>query len=123
MPYALIPDGYSLKQVTKLQKEAVNAKRRHDDFVAFLSNSNTPIVIGGLVAGFFAARTAATVIEELEKDLGALSDSTKETITDAVAKVEKEVISDPANWLEKKLTGAKAGIEEKLSGIGLAGLA
>ena len=123
MPYALIPDGYSLKKVTKLQKEAVNAKRRHDDFLALLNNNNTPIVVGGLVAGFFAARTAATVIEELEKDLGSLSDSTKEIITDAVAKVEKEVISDPANWLEKKLTGAKAGIEEKFAGIGLAGLA
>ena len=52
MPYALIPDGYSLKKVTELQKQAVNAKRRHDDVLAFLSNENTPLLIGsaGLVA-------------------------------------------------------------------------
>ena len=52
MPYALIPDGYSLKQVTKLQKQAVNEKRRHDNVVAFLSNETTPVLIGatGLIA-------------------------------------------------------------------------
>jgi hypothetical protein len=47
MPYALIPDGYSLKQVTKLQKKAVDDKRRHDNVVAFLSNDGTPALIGG----------------------------------------------------------------------------
>ena len=38
MPYALIPDGYSLKKVTKLQKQAVTDKRRHDNVVAFIEN-------------------------------------------------------------------------------------
>ena len=52
MPYALIPDGYSLKKVTKLQKQAVNEKRRHDDVVAFLNNPNTPLLMGG--AGLLA---------------------------------------------------------------------
>jgi hypothetical protein len=47
MPYALIPDGYSLKKVTKLQKQAVNDKRRHDDVLAFLSNDGTPALLGG----------------------------------------------------------------------------
>jgi len=46
MPYALIPDGYTLKKVTKLQKAAVNDKRRHDDVVAFLSNDGTPALLG-----------------------------------------------------------------------------
>ena len=52
MPYALIPDGYSLKKVTKLQKQAVNEKRRHDNVVAFLNNETTPVLIGatGLIA-------------------------------------------------------------------------
>ena len=52
MPFALIPDGFSLKKVTKLQEKAVKDKRRHDDVVAFLSNPNTPTLIGG--AGFLA---------------------------------------------------------------------
>ena len=47
MPYALIPDGYSLKKVTKLQEKAVNTKRRHDNSVALLSNPNTPIIAAG----------------------------------------------------------------------------
>ena len=46
MPYALIPEGFELKKVTKLQEEAVKAKRRHDDTVALLNNANTPLVVG-----------------------------------------------------------------------------
>ena len=38
MPFALIPDGYSLKKVTKLQEKAVNDKRRHDNVVTILNN-------------------------------------------------------------------------------------
>jgi len=45
--YALIPDGYTLEKVTKLQKQAVDAKRRHDNVEALLANPNTPLVLGG----------------------------------------------------------------------------
>ena len=47
MPYALIPDGYTLKKVTTAQEAAVHYKRRHDDVVAFLSNDGTPALLGG----------------------------------------------------------------------------
>ena len=47
MPYALIPDNYTLKKVTPAQEAAVHSKRRHDDVVAFLSNENTPPLLGG----------------------------------------------------------------------------
>jgi hypothetical protein len=53
MAYALIPDGYTLKKVTKLQKVAVNEKRRHDDVLAVLSNENAAlgaIALGGVLA-------------------------------------------------------------------------
>ena len=49
MPYAMIPDGYSIKKVTKLQKAAVSSKRRHDNMEALLANENTPLVVGGAV--------------------------------------------------------------------------
>jgi len=49
-------------QVTKLQAEAVSAKRRHDDVVALLNNPNTPIVVGGFIAGFFGVRLAESII-------------------------------------------------------------
>jgi len=87
MPYALIPDGYSLKKVTKAQKEAVDAKRRHDDVVALLNNPNTPVVIGGAVATFFGVRFASDVIEDLENKGVALTDDVKQKVRDTIDKV------------------------------------
>ena len=87
MPFALIPDGYSLKKVTKQQKEAVDAKRRHDDIVALLNNPNTPVVVGGAVATFFGVRFASDVITDLENKGVALTDDVKQKIRDTVDKV------------------------------------
>ena len=87
MPYALIPDGYSLKKVTKQQKEAVDAKRRHDDIVALLNNPNTPVVVGGAIATFFGVRFASDVITDLENKGVALTDDVKQKIRDTVDKV------------------------------------
>jgi hypothetical protein len=110
MPYALIPDGYTLKSVTKLQKQALTEKRRHDDVVALLNNENTPLVLGGLVAGFFAVQTSKSVITELEGLLGELSDDVKGAIETGVAKVEKELITDPKSWFERKIDIVKLGV-------------
>ena len=84
MAYALIPDGFALKKVTKAQKEAVNAKRRHDDVVAFLSNSNTPIVVGGLITAYLATNIAGGIIEDLEETVGPLAEKTKTAIQETV---------------------------------------
>ena len=46
MPYALIPEGFTLKKVTKAQEEALKDHRKHDDFKAFLSSGG-----GGLTMG------------------------------------------------------------------------
>ena len=110
MPYALIPDGYTLKSVTTLQKQALTEKRRHDDVVALLNNDNTPLVIGGLVAGFFAVQTSKSVIVELESLLGELGDDVKLAIETGVAKVEKELITDPKSWFERKIDIVKLGV-------------
>jgi len=112
MPYVMIPDGFSLKKVTRAQKEAVNAKRRHDDVLAILNNDNTPLVVGGLVAGFFAVQTTNSVIASLEERLGALSDEVKQAVEEGVAKVEKELVTDPKNWFERKLDRSKKRLEE-----------
>jgi len=83
MPYALIPDGYSLKQVTKLQKQAVNEKRRHDNVMAFLGNETTPVLIDatGLIA------VAPILLELYAQAAGeagvTLSEEQKETIKKA----------------------------------------
>ena len=97
MPYALIPDGYSLKKVTKLQEQAVNAKRRHDDVQAFIENENTPLVVGGLITAFFGVKLAEDIIADIESRLGALSDDVKEGIRETVnIKIQAPVITTPS---------------------------
>ena len=41
MPYALIPEGFTLKKVTKAEEDALKEHRRHEDFKAFLSSSGS----------------------------------------------------------------------------------
>ena len=79
MPYALIPDGYSLKKVTKLQKQAVNEKRRHDDVVAILNNENTPLVLAGVIA----AVAVPVISKQIAEDLGADESVIKESVATA----------------------------------------
>ena len=56
MAYVLIPDGFTLKKVTKAQKDAVDdyfgRERKGTYLEAFLSNETTPVLIGaaGLIA-------------------------------------------------------------------------
>jgi len=105
MAYVLVPEGYELQKATKGEVDAVNAKRRHDDVVALLSNTNTPLVLGGLVTAFLGAKLAGDIISDLEAKLGKLSDDTKEVVVNTVAKAEKEIITDPQNWVATQLTG------------------
>lgn len=83
MPYALIPDGYSLKKVTKLEKQAVNDKRRHDNVVAFLSNDGTPALIGGGALLALTPFIIDAVRESLEGEGIILTDEQKANIKTA----------------------------------------
>jgi len=95
--YALIPEGFTLKKVTKAQEEAVKAKRRHDDTVALLNNANTPLVVGGLITAFFGVKLAEDIITDIENRLGALSDDVKEGIRETVnIKIQAPVITTPS---------------------------
>jgi len=69
MPYALIPDGYTLEKITKAQETAVNAKRRHDDVLAFINNPELmkQIIITGVA--FLIAKEGKEALLDL-KDLG-----------------------------------------------------
>ena len=69
MPYALIPDGYSLKKVTKLQKQAVNDKRRHDNVKTFLDNETTPLLIGGTALAAVTPFLVNAILELLDDTL------------------------------------------------------
>ena len=84
MPYVIIPDGFTLKKVTKLQKQAVDAYFRHENTNTLLDNVNTPLVVGGLVTAFFGVKLADSIIADLENRLGALSDDVKQGIRDTI---------------------------------------
>jgi len=92
MPYALIPDGYTLKKVTKLQKQAVNDKRRHDDVVAFLSNDGTPALLGGTALLALTPFIIDTFKSALEVENIILSDEQKANLKKAF---EIGLISNP----------------------------
>jgi hypothetical protein len=66
MSYALIPDGYSLKKVTKAQKQAVNDKRRHDDVLAILNNPTTVPILATTAATLLAGVAIDRFIETID---------------------------------------------------------
>ena len=113
MPDALIPDGFTLKKVTKSQERAVNAKRRHDNMQTLLENPATiPVVassLGLLVGGVLVDR----ILKFLADEGVEVSKSTAEKTKDAV--VGAAFAITPQNLiLETTLFGAKvAGISKK----------
>ena len=84
MPDALIPDGFTLKKVTKSQERAVNAKRRHDNMQTLLENPATiPVVASSL--GLLAGGVLVDRILKFLADEGVeVSKSTAEKTKDAV---------------------------------------
>jgi len=68
MPYALIPEGFTLKKVTKLQEDAVKDHRRHEDFKTFLDNETTPLLIGGTMAVVFTPLLWALFLKLLKDE-------------------------------------------------------
>jgi len=72
MPYAMIPDGYSIKKVTELQAKAVNSKRRHDNMEALLANENTPVVVGAAMLPILTGVLLKLFWEAVEAEIGAL---------------------------------------------------
>ena len=111
MPYALIPDGYTLKKVTKLQKQAVNDKRRHDDVVAFLSNDGTPALLGSAALLALTPFIIDTFKSALEVENIILSDEQKDKLKTAF---EIALVSNPITG--PIVIGRKIGefIQEKI---------
>ena len=109
MAYALIPDGYTLKKVTKLQKQALDEKRTHDDTVSLLNNPNTPIVAGA------AALVVATpfIIDEVITALRAGGEEIKEESVSFV----KEKLPTGLALLTGLSQQSLAGLDAALKGI------
>ena len=74
MPFALIPDGFSLVKVTKAQEKAVSDKRRHDDVVALLNNPTTPTVVGAAIATILGVRFTEDLVAKLREEFGSFTE-------------------------------------------------
>ena len=84
MPYALIPEGFTLKKVTPAQQKAVEEKRGHDDMLAILNNPATTQLVALLGAGLSVAYFLPLFIAALEKKVGTLGDDFKSAINETV---------------------------------------
>jgi len=127
MPYALIPDGYTLKKVTPAQQDAVNSLRSHDDFKTVLANPATMQLIGVGAIGLATVHYLPAFIEALEERVGKLSDDFKEGINDTVnslnplnivreragLKSNEELIAE----LERRAAAKKKGTTPKAFGL------
>jgi hypothetical protein len=107
MAYALIPDGYTLKKVTKLEKQALDEKRTHDDAVALLNNPNTPLVVGAGVAGFFLVNFADEIVKKIKAAGVTITEEVEEVINDVIDEQKKKLIPDISlSSLEASLRGS-----------------
>ena len=99
MPYALVPEGYTLKKVTKQQQDAITSQRRHEDLKAALRNPNTPLVLGAVVV---IPALIAILLEVLEDEGVNINLDIKD----------KLVKLSPAYWLFKAAEfGTAKGVE------------
>ena len=84
MPFALIPDGYSLKKVTKLQKQAVSDKRRHDNVMKLLENPTTLPTLATLIGGALIAKAVDDTLDSLVDQGINIVDQTKDAVKTSV---------------------------------------
>ena len=103
MAYTLIPEGFTLKKVTKAEKDAVDEyfgrERRGTYLEELLGNPNTPLVAAGVI-----------LIPSLIAVLLAVLKDEVVSITDEI--VQKLVKLSPAYWLFKVAeTGTEKGLE------------
>jgi len=80
MPFALIPDGYSLKKVTKLQLKALSDKRRHDNVMKLLENPTTLPTLATLIGGALVAKAVDDTLETLVDQGINIVDQTKDAV-------------------------------------------
>ena len=80
MPFALIPDGFSLKKVTKLQLKALSDKRRHDNVMKLLENPTTLPTLATLIGGALVAKAVDDTLESLVDQGINIVDQTKDAV-------------------------------------------
>ena len=114
MPYGLIPDGYTLKKITKQEEEALTDLRKHEDFKTFLGSPQSGTAVGGVAVG---VALLIFVIPMLKNFLKALADD-DEFKGKTVTQIVQEEQEDPTGTGFLRLyTAAFTGIPETLTSV------
>ena len=120
MAYEAVPIDVEIQKLTAAERDALSRYKIHENINTLFANENTPLVVGGLVTAFFGVRLAEDIIEDLESRVGKVSTNIKDGIKETVAKVEKELVTDPRSWLERKIEAAQTKTRG-LEGLGILG--
>ena len=84
MPFALIPDGFTIQKVTAAQERAVKSKRRQDDLIALINNPQTIAVIGTVLGGALIATQVDGIIDSLKESGVEISEDVIQATKDKV---------------------------------------
>jgi len=114
MPYTLVPDGYTLKKVSKQQEDAVKDLRKHEDFKTFLGSPQSGTAVAGTAVSI---ALLVFVIPMLINFLKALGED-KEFKGQTVGQVAEQLQEDPSGTNVLRLyTAAFTGIPETLTSV------
>ena len=111
MPIALVPDGFTLKKVTKLQLEAIKDHRKHEDFKAFLSSSGSGKGLGLGALGIILLLILPFMILSFIRRYGEQNPS--QTFTEFASEIDT---STPSGWVGLYAKAA-AGVPETLQNV------
>jgi len=84
MAYEAVPDDVEIQKLTAAERDALSRYKIHENINTFLANENFPVVVGGLIAGFFGVKLAEDIITDIESRVGKLSEDVKQGIKDTV---------------------------------------
>ena len=113
MPYALIPEGFTLKKVTKAQEQAVTSLRRSEYIKEIVNNETTlPLLIGGIFAiagGILIDRFLSELDLPSIPTLGpeAIKEAKKKAIATTVDFQKINPLFAPLFLVDKAITGGK----------------
>jgi len=114
MAYGLIPDGYTLKKITKPEEDALKDLRKHENFKTFLGSPQSGTAVGGVAVSI---ALLVFVIPMLINFLKALADD-DEFKGQTVGQVAEQLQEDPSGTNVLRLyTAAFTGIPETLTSV------
>ena len=109
---ALVPDGFTLKKVSKAEEEALKDHRKHEDIKSFLSSDSSGTAIGGGILGLGVIAFFIPMFLQALKALAADPKTQNKTVSQLVLEHEKGEIDSFELYVK-----AFAGVPETLLNV------